>query len=170
MGKGETDFWKDNWLGVVVNPYFPSSMSFYDGIQRIEEFQSYLTVNQLLPTQNIKLQAEVPDMLVFTPFSSGQFFVSKCFGCRTHAQARLQIIWNKYTSYRVNAFIWHLYHNALSVFICCRCPQSETVSHLLVNSEFANIIWRQFASILHIHHHAQLVDHLIRTWLAGTSR
>lgn len=46
----------------------------------------------------------------------------------------------------------------------------ETVNHLLITSDFANIIWQHFATKIWIFHHARSVEELLRTWLEEKSR
>lgn len=75
VDKGEIDFWKDNWLGVVLDPNYPTPMSVVEGLQRLEESRHQFTANQLAFAQKIILQADTLDVLVFTPSPSVKFSI-----------------------------------------------------------------------------------------------
>lgn len=102
---------------------------------------------------------------------------------RPHAQWT-GIIWNLFISQWINAFMWRLFSNALSVdaaiqnkgvmlasqCCCCSQPRIETLHHFFVSSDLASAIWNHFSLILQLPYQASSIRHFISVWLVNSSR
>lgn len=72
------------------------------------------------------------------------------------------LVWNKFTHFRVIAFMWKVFWGALPVdrniqrrgihlvskCVCCSYPTVETKEHLFIHSDIARYIWDHFAARL----------------------
>lgn len=106
------------------------------------------------------------------------------FRDKHHKQAWSDIVWNKTTSFRVNAFVWRVYRGAIAVdnniqrrgvpftsrCVCCQNPTIETLDHLLVKSDMAHSVWDHFAQKLHKPSRMRSIAQLHKSWLDGVSR
>lgn len=90
-------------------------------------------------------------------------------------------VWNSLLLNRIKGFMWGVYSSALPIndliqrrgiilalkCSCCIHSQSETLNHLLVQSEVAQLIWSHFARILYRPSHIQDFKLLVNPWLHG---
>lgn len=94
-----------------------------------------------------------------------------------------RVVWNKFTPFRINCFMWRLFQNALPVdaniqtkgialasrCVCCANPKLETMDHLFINSDIAIQFRKAFAPKLHKCVTVNSVHHLLHSWLHGFS-
>lgn len=92
--------------------------------------------------------------MVFEHTLTGKFSVAKYIVASReggHEVLWARLVWNRFTPYRVNAFMWRVFRNALAVdskikrrgiifgpkCVCCSSPSQESLQHLLIHSELA---------------------------------
>lgn len=186
VGKGAISFWRTNWIGEVLQPNFSMALTVKQGIENMDQISYLLSYEQLERIGLIELEPEEDDIMIFEPSPIGKFSVAQYIG--TSSDARNVVSWysrvrNKYTSYRVNAFMWRVFQNALPVdynlqrkgivlaskCVCCSSPAQETLQHLFVDSDLATTVRHYFAAKVHKQAMVHSLQHLFTSWMNGIS-
>lgn len=134
----------------------------------------------------VYLIPNLPDTLIFTHAADGRFNIKIYLEQVIAACPNMEwtnLVWNSFTTPRVNAFMWRLYHNALSVdenvqakaiilaskCVCCGLAHRETVLHLFFESDIAKEVWSHFATKIHKPTRLHSIPQLVMGWLYGVS-
>lgn len=184
VGDGSISFWKDNWPGTILDKTNSSTLTVREGLQELEKWKPALTDDQWRKANLVILDEQTKDELKCTLSASGKFCISdyvKHFRISRSKKAWTDIVWNKYTAFRINAFTWKVMRGAIPVdrnvqkrgipftsrCVCCNTPQIETIDHLMIHSDIARVIWEHFAAKLNKRLRVQSITHMYRVWLHG---
>lgn len=157
------------------------------GLENISSLQHLLKVEQIEKINKVWLDGNLPDTLIFTSSLDGKFRIRTYLNCileKQPIQPWTITIWNKFTTPRVNAFMWRLVRKALPVdekiqskgiMLASKCAycvaaRVETIQHLFFESDLAKKVWRHFSAILHRQVPNQPVLQFLTCWLNGVSR
>lgn len=86
-----------------------SNITVREGLQEIEKWKPALTDDQWRNANLVVIDDQVQDKLICTLTASGKFKVAEYVNKFTASRPKKEwsdMVWNKYTSYRVNAFNW----------------------------------------------------------------
>lgn len=158
IGRGAIPFWGTNWCGEIFNHNIHPELTVCEGIQNLHSMQHLFTEEQLERIKLVELDPDVDDCLVFSRNRNGRYSIKKYIEDEQPElpeQPWTRLIWNKYTTCRVNSFMWRVVQHALPVdesiqskgivlssrCVCCNSPSTETLEHVLVSSELARSVW-----------------------------
>lgn len=187
VGQGTISFWKDNWLGMILDRTNSSDITVCEGLQEIDKWRPSLTDEEWSKAKLVVLDDHVQDELKCTLSASGKFRIADYVKNFRNTQPKKEwadIVWNKYTSFRVNAFTWRMLRGAIpvdqnvqrrgipfsSMCVCCKKPNIGTLDHLIIHSDVARVVWDHFATKLNKCYMVQSIEQLFRTWLHGCNR
>ncbi|XP_012853645.1 PREDICTED: uncharacterized protein LOC105973170 [Erythranthe guttata] len=188
IGEGQIDFWRDIWLGTPIDSDFTGELFSVSAGMHMRSHLAVLVSSEIWERiKLIHIQPEHKDELIFTKTPSGRFSVSKYWDLRRQRGVVVDwadIVWNKYTPFRLNAFMWRFQWNALhlddkiqtrgiplvSRCLCCVSPQTENIIHLFFRSEVAIAVWRYFSHKLHKPYIGLIGFQLLRNWLHDIRR
>lgn len=161
-----------------------SNITVRQGLRELDKWKPAVTEDQWKQAKLVVLEDNAQDELRCTLTPTGIFSVAeyvKSFRATRPKKEWTDTVWNKFTSFRVNAFSWRVRRGAIPVdkniqkrgtskCVCCSNPRTETLEHLMINSDIARLLWDHFATKLHINLRAQSIDQMYRTWLYGVNR
>lgn len=158
MGQGRISFWKANWLGTVLDRTNSSNITVREGLQEIDKRKPALTDDQWNHAKSVIIDEQAKDELWCTLTPTGKFSVAEYVKHYRNPRPKKEwtdVIWNKFSTFRVNAFSWKVWRGAIpadaniqrrgvpfsSRCVCCSSPKVETLEHLLLHSEIAKGVW-----------------------------
>lgn len=158
VGQGRISFWKDNWLGTILDKTNSSNITVQEGLLELEKWKPALTEDQWFKAKAIVTDDQIKDELRCTLSPSGKFRIADYVKKYQRPKAKKwwsDIMWNKYSSFRVNAFNWKIMRRAIPVdrnvqmrgialvsrCVCCSNPKVETLEHLMIHSDIAKMVW-----------------------------
>lgn len=126
------------------------------------------------------------DQLILNHSNNGVFTVKAYIELITTHHSHVvwkNLVWNPNVPFRINAFIWRVVNNAISCdanikvrglplvskCACCDHSNEETISHLLLQSECAIQVWKDFAQIFGKPFQYQSMTQLFNVWMNGWS-
>lgn len=144
-----------------------------------------LSTAQIKMVETIVLEETEEERLLFSHSPNGKFKVKEYLKQRRSPCSNIpwtEIIWNPYTSKRVNAFMWMLFLEALPVDeriqargislvskCCCVIPERETLHHLFIQSELAKETWSHFKACTRFQFTGSTIQSLVFTWFGSSS-
>lgn len=154
LGRGDISFWCSNWSGEVLQPSFNADVTVKQGLQNLHQVAHLFTYEQLEDFGLIELDPEEDDKLIFEHTPTGKFSVGTYIAASREGGPAVEwarLVWNRLTPYRINAFMWRVFRNALAVdsniqkrgialaskCVCCASPSDESLQHILIHSEIA---------------------------------
>lgn len=174
-------------MGEILDRTNSSNILVKDGLAEMERWKQALTDDQWNQAKMVVIDEHENDKLMCTLTPSGTFSVPeyvKEFRISGGKKIWSDWVWNTFTSFRTNAFMWKVFRGAIpvdtniqsrgvplvSMCICCSHPTAESLEHLLLHSDMARIVWEHFAIKLQKSIHFRSIDHLCRLWLYGSHR
>lgn len=187
VGEGKISFWKDNWLGTILDRTSSANITVREGLNELAKWKPALTDEQWREAKSVVLDDHARDELWCTLTPNGKFSVAEYVKSCRHPRPKkdwIDTVWNKFTSFRVNAFSWRVRRGALpmdrniqtrgipfvSRCVCCCSPKIETLDHLMLNSDIARFTWDHFAHKIQVCQRAQSIGHMYRIWVNGVNR
>ncbi|KAL3635943.1 hypothetical protein CASFOL_020490 [Castilleja foliolosa] len=186
IGKGEIDFWKDNWAGEPIAPDYHTPMQFKVACTRPNDLQAFINPDIMEKLKSISLNVNEDDILIYTQTNSGNFniksYIEKDRVQRSHLDWT-EAVWHNNLPPKVSGFMWKVLKGAVPVdnmlmkrmimgpykCNCCDEGNLESIDHLLVHSDRAKEIWSHFGNIVGKPHFASNVDTLLKTWIHGNN-
>ncbi|KAL3631229.1 hypothetical protein CASFOL_024213 [Castilleja foliolosa] len=186
IGKGEIDFWKDNWAGEPIDTDFHTPMQFKLAYSRPNEVKALINPDTLEKLKSISLSANEDDVLIYTMSNTGNFSI-KSYIERDRVQRNhlewTDVVWNNNLPPKISAFLWKVLKGAVPVDSqlmsrrimgpykcnCCEKAQLESTDHLLVHSDKAKDIWFHFGTIVGKPHFANNFHTLLQTRIQGNN-
>lgn len=98
----------------------PIELTVREGISQILSYVHLLSTEQIERIDLIELDDEMDDRLIFAAFGNGKFSLAEylaVFEVEATEVIWVRLVWNKFASYRTNAFMWRVFNNALPVDI-----------------------------------------------------
>lgn len=105
---------------MILDSTNSSDITVREGLQELDKWKPALTEDQWKRANLVVIDEQAPDDLSCTLSATGKFKVSdyvEKFRIKHSKKQWADMIWNKATSPRVNAFIWKVYRRAISVDI-----------------------------------------------------
>lgn len=174
-------------MDTILDQTNSSDIMVWEGLQEIQKWKPALIEEQRSRANLVVIDDQAPDELRCTLNAFGKFRVSEYvekYRVKQLTKEWTGMVWNKFVTYHVQAFVWKVYRGAISVdrniqrrgipltsrHVCCYNPHIETLDHLMVKSDIPHSIWDHFAHKLHKSSHVQSIAHLHKLWLHGVSR
>ncbi|KAL3652392.1 hypothetical protein CASFOL_002073 [Castilleja foliolosa] len=165
IGKGDISFWTDNWSGSILFPEDNSDMTFKEAQDITPYLPELLTPAQMEFFNQVTLDEEVGDNLIYTNSKDGLFSVKSYIKLLKEPGPHLEWsdkIWHPSLPAKYGAFLWKVINRAVPVdgeimrkgimgpfkCNCCEKGNIETSDHLFILSDVAKIVWDHLENLI----------------------
>ncbi|KAL3622365.1 hypothetical protein CASFOL_033776 [Castilleja foliolosa] len=118
LGKGDVDLWTDNWSGEAIDPSAHVKVTVREAQQQVVSLCDTLEPQYLQLLKDIPLDESVDDVAILPEYPKGKFVIKKYLDCyRVQGVNELwtKLILNRCLPFRIGAFLWKAFSNALPV-------------------------------------------------------
>ena len=130
--------------------------------------------------QEVSLDGLGEDDVSWVLEKSGKFTTRSLYTCLTHGGVRdkvNELIWGCRMPLKVKVFLWQVFHRKLQTAssltkrgwqgspLCCICPVSETVNHLLFGCVFAQYVWSCIRDAFNLHTFLTSIHDVTSQWV-----
>ncbi|KAL3620032.1 hypothetical protein CASFOL_034944 [Castilleja foliolosa] len=184
IGKGNINFWTQKWADEILAPEDTSNTTMKMALEMKNYLYELLSPTQISILDNISLDDNMEDTLIYNPSSNGKFSL-KVYVKNSNQSGQKkdwsEIAWNKIIPPKTKAFMWKAFQNALPVdknlvrkgimgpfkCVCCDKGNEETINHLLIQSDIARRTWDHFGKVLGTNNHYNSLEQHVRGWMNG---
>ncbi|XP_012837645.1 PREDICTED: uncharacterized protein LOC105958182 [Erythranthe guttata] len=153
IGCGEIMFWTDNWIEEqLIGPLpYDNNLTVAAAFHNISEFMQFIPVRLLDKISRVRLDTNIPDMLIFTLSQNGEFSSKAYYNhLRIWGPGKISVISRGIP--------------LVSRCVCCKNPKQEDVPHLFFGSEIAKAVWKRVGDLFNLPSGFSSTKHALSTW------